>query len=95
MAISLGFPGYYANVGNIINAVFDITLGADIVTTARLALERHDGLTLKKQGSSSPATAGDIINSVYIIREQEINTFYMSKSAGVDPTTGETALLGL
>ena len=32
----------------------------------------------------------DIVNGVYIIREgQEINTFYMSKSAGVDPTTGE------
>jgi hypothetical protein len=36
------------------------------------------------------ANGDDIVNGVYIIREGEaVNTFYMSKSAGVDPTTGE------
>ena len=91
MAISLGFPGYYANVGSIVNRGFDITLGADIVTTRDWRWNvTVMGSTLKNKVLKLTGNGEDIVNGVYIIREgQEINTFYMSKSAGVDPTTGE------
>ncbi len=91
-AISLGFPGYNANVGSIRNTGFDVTLGADIFTekdfswnvTLIASTLRNKVLSLTGSGND------DILNGVFLIRKgEEINSFYMSRSAGVDPATGE------
>ena len=90
MAISLGFPGFYDNVGSIVNRGFDITLGGDIISkpdyrwnvTLMASTLRNKVLKLTDNGE-------DIINGVFLIREGcELNTFYLAKSAGVDPATG-------
>ena len=92
MALSLGFDGYYANVGSIRNSGLDLTLAADVVSTkdltwnvtAMASTVHNKVLHLTGQGSD------DIINGVYLIREgEELNTFYMARSAGVDPATGD------
>lgn len=91
MAISLGFPGYYANVGSISNSGFDITLSADIFSSEDFRWNvTLMGSTLRNRVLKLTDGGEDIVDGIYIIREgEEINTFYMSKSAGVDPATGE------
>ena len=91
MAISLGFPGYYANVGSISNSGFDITLGADIISAKDIRWNiTLIGSTLRNRVLKLTDGGEDIVDGVYLIREgEEINSFYMAKSAGVDPTTGD------
>lgn len=92
LPISLGFSGYNSNIGSIDNNGFDITLRGDIVNTndfhwdATLIASTVNNKVRKLTGGMND----DIVSGVYIIREgEEINTFYMAKSAGVDPATGE------
>lgn len=91
IAISLGFPGYYANVGKMFNTGMDITLGYDIIS--RRDLNWNLSLmasTVRNTVVSLTGNGEDINNGVYLIREGEtVNTFYMARSAGVDPATGE------
>lgn len=91
MAISLGFPGYYANVGSISNSGFDITIGADIVAAKDVRWNiTLIGSTLRNRVIKLTEAGEDIVSGVYIIREgEEINSFYMARSAGVDPATGD------
>jgi len=95
IAISLGFPGYYANVGKMYNTGFDFTFGYDI-------FNKHDlywnvsfmGSTVANKVLSLTGNGEDIVNGVFLIREGEtVNTFYMARSAGVDPATGEQLYL--
>ncbi len=90
MAISLGFPGYYANVGSLVNRGFDITAGVDIINTPDLFWNvTLMGSTLKNKVLSLTGNGEDIVDGIYMIREgEEINSFYLAKSAGVDPATG-------
>ena len=91
LAISTGFPGYYANVGSMVNQGVDMTFGVDIfsdkdyywnITVIASSLANK---VLKLTGDGS-----DILSGNYIIREGiPLNTFYLSKSAGVDPATGQ------
>lgn len=95
IAISLGFPGYYANVGEMFNTGFDVTLGYDLISTQdvnwNLTLMAS---TVKNTVVSLTGNGEDINNGVYLIREGEtVNTFYMARSAGVDPATGEQLYL--
>ena len=91
MAISLGFPGYYANVGSMVNSGVDLTLGYDIFNSKDLYWNvTVMGSTVSNKVLSLTGNGDDIINGVYIIREgEELNSFYMARSAGVDPATGE------
>ncbi len=91
LAISLGFPGYYANVGSMVNSGWDITIGADIISTKDWRWNvTVMASTLKNRVKKLTGNGDDIVQGVYLIREgEELNTFYMAKSAGVDPTTGE------
>lgn len=95
LAISLGFPGYYANVGEMVNSGFDITLGADIFSSDEFYWNvTLMGSTVNNRVLSLTGDGEDINNGVYLIREGEpINTFYMARSAGVDPATGEQLYL--
>lgn len=91
MPISLGIPGYYANVGSLVNNGCDITIGADII-------QNEDwywnvtvmGSVLKNKVLKLTGEDSDIIDGIYMIRPgEEINSFYLAKSAGIDPATGE------
>jgi len=91
IAISLGFPGYYANVGKMYNTGFDMTFGYDIINKPDLFWNvTWMGSTVHNKVVSLTGNGEDINNGVYLIREGEpVNTFYMARSAGVDPATGE------
>lgn len=95
IAISLGFPGYYANVGEMYNTGMDMTLGYDILNSPDLFWNVSlMGSTVNNKVVSLTGNGEDINNGVYLIREGEaVNTFYMARSAGVDPATGEQLYL--
>ena len=95
IAISLGFPGYYANVGKMYNTGMDITLGYDILNTPDVFWNVSVmGSTVRNKVVALTGNGEDINNGVYLIREGEtVNTFYMARSAGVDPATGEQLYL--
>lgn len=90
-AISLGFPGYYANVGRMYNTGVDMTFGYDFFNKPDLYWNVSImGSTVHNKVLSLTGNGEDINNGVYLIREGEtVNTFYMARSAGVDPATGE------
>ena len=89
--ISLGLPGYYANIGSLMNNGCDITIGADILQTEDWYWNVSVmGSVLKNKVLALTGDGSEIITGNYLIREgEEINSFYMAKSAGVDPATGE------
>ena len=91
MAISARLPGLLRQCGQHRQPRFRHHAGRRHRHDARLALERHgDGLHAEKQGSEAHRQRrGHRQRRLHHPRGQEINTFYMSKSAGVDPTTGE------
>ena len=95
IAISLGFPGYYANVGKMYNTGLDMTLSYDIFNAQDLFWNVSVmGSTVGNKVVSLTGNGEDINNGVYLIREGEtVNTFYMARSAGVDPATGEQLYL--
>ncbi len=91
MPISLGFSGFYDNVGSLANSGMDLTLGYDIFSDKDLWWNVSlTASTLRNRVLKLTDEGEDIVNGVYIIREgEEMNTFYMARSAGVDPATGE------
>ncbi|MBQ0127478.1 MAG: TonB-dependent receptor [Bacteroidales bacterium] len=95
IAISLGFPGYYANVGKMYNTGVDMTFGYDIMNKPDLFWNVSlMGSLVRNRVVSLTGNGQDINNGVYLIREGEpVNTFYMARSAGVDPATGEQLYL--
>lgn len=90
MATSLGFDGSYANIGNMRNSGLEVTLGYDVI-------KRNDlkwtitliGQTLRNKVLKL-VDGSDITSGYQIIREGEpLYSFYMVRSAGVDPATGD------
>ena len=89
-APSQGIQGYYANVGSMVNRGVDLTLGWDIIHRGDLVW--NVGIIASVLNNKILAlTSGDepIVNGSYINKKgYPINSFYMSRSAGVDPLTG-------
>ncbi|WP_343536643.1 SusC/RagA family TonB-linked outer membrane protein [Sphingobacterium thalpophilum] len=91
MAPSLGFDGYNDNIGNLKNWGFDLTLGYDIIKKQDIrwnvtAMGSHVKNKILKLTDENK----EIISGATIIREGEtINSFYMARSAGVDPANGD------
>ena len=90
MALSTGFLGYLDNVGNMRNTGFELNLGFTPVRTQdfewnlNLMLNKTNNKVLKLTGDSP-----EIISGNRVIKEgMPIYTYYMAKSAGVDPETG-------
>ena len=90
MATSLGFDGYYANVGSMLNKGFEATFNVDIIKskdfkwTATLIGQTINNKVLKLVNGK------DITSGQQIIRENEtLYSFYLVKSAGIDPATGD------
>ena len=90
MALSTGFDGYYDNVGNMRNTGFELNIGATPIRTndfewnVNVMLNKTNNKVLKLTNESP-----EIITGIRVIKEgMPIYTYYMSKSAGVDPATG-------
>ncbi|MDY6413254.1 MAG: TonB-dependent receptor [Bacteroidales bacterium] len=90
MALSTGFDGYYDNVGNMRNTGFELNIGATPIRTndfewnVNVMLNKTNNKVLKLTNESP-----EIISGIRVIKEgMPIYTYYMSKSAGVDPATG-------
>ncbi len=90
MATSTGFNGYNANVGDMRNTGFEFELRGTPVQTKDLRWElTWMGSTVKNKVLNLTAESPEIISGIYSIKKgNPINTFYMAKSAGVDPVTG-------
>jgi TonB-linked SusC/RagA family outer membrane protein len=91
MALSTGFTGYDANVGNMRNWGWEFMLSGTLLKTKDFVwnltwmgtIQRNK--VLKLTGDSN-----EIMNGFQIIKEgYDITTFYMPRSAGVDPATGQ------
>ena len=90
MATSTGFNGYNANVGNMRNSGFEFEIKGTPVKTNDFTWNiSWMGSTVKNKVLKLTSESPEIINGIYIIKEgMTLNTFYMAKSAGVDPATG-------
>lgn len=89
---SLGIESFNSNVGRITNSGLDLGLGCTAYQNQDWTLKFNlIASTLRNRVNKLTGEGNDdIVNGVYLIREgEEINSFYIAKSAGVDPTTGE------
>ena len=91
MALSTGFTGYSANVGDMRNQGWEFEVSGTPVRTKDFEWTiGWMGSLLNNKVLKLTAESPEIISGVRIIKEgYELNTFYMSKSAGVDPLTGQ------
>lgn len=90
MATSTGFDGYWDNVGDMINKGIDVAIDGVIIKgdnfqwNANLLWSR-----LRNEVTKLNTDDQEIIIGSRIIKVGEpVNSFYLSKSAGVDPETG-------
>jgi TonB-linked SusC/RagA family outer membrane protein len=91
MAVSTGFGSYNANVGNMTNQGFEFELSGTPIRTKDFEWNiTWMGTTVKNKVTKLTAESPEILSGSYIIKEGlPINTFYLRKSAGVDPATGQ------
>lgn len=91
LPISSGFSGYYRNAGEMRNR------GIEFAVTGRI-IDRQDmqwsvtwmGSTVNNKVLKLTENGQDIVGSTQIIREGEtLYSYYVARSAGVDPMTGE------
>lgn len=91
LAMSLGFEGYNKNIGSMLNTGVEIALSGDIIKREKF----NWNLTLMGSTTSNKVLkltedGSPIVGSNTIIKEGEpINSFYLPKSAGVNPANGE------
>ncbi|MHC1780538.1 MAG: SusC/RagA family TonB-linked outer membrane protein [Bacteroidales bacterium] len=90
MALSLGFRGFSKNIGNMQNSGFETTISGDIIKGNKFNWNLSLMASTVKNKVLNLADKPQIITGYFIIKEGEaINSFYMAKSAGVDPATGD------
>ena len=91
MAVSTGFDGYDANVGNMLNQGFEFEITGSPIRTKDFQWDvTWMGSTISNKVTKLTAESPEILSGSYIIKEGlPINTFYLRKSAGVDPATGK------
>lgn len=89
MAMSTGFTGYNANVGNMVNNGVELALGVQIFNKKNFSW-RIEALGSTTNNEVLKLTEDDRITSGIQVIEvgKPLYTFYMAKSAGVDPATG-------
>ena len=90
MATSLGFDGFNDNVGDMVNSGLEFSLGYDILKTADYRWNvTFMGSTVKNEVTKLTDEQNEIVSGTTIIRVGEtLNSFYMARSAGVDPANG-------
>jgi len=91
MAFSLGFDGFNDNVGDMKNTGFDLSVGYDVIKKQDLTWNiTLMGSKVKNKIVRLTDEANQIVGSTTINRVGEsINSFYVARSAGVDPTNGD------
>lgn len=98
LQVSQGISSYYSNIGDMVNRGFEFTVNADI-------FKNYNGFNWSVNANLSTLKnkitklyGGDVINPVLdgveksgmILREGEaMNSYYLRKWAGVDPTNGD------
>jgi len=91
MALSTGFTGYAANVGNMRNTGWEFMVSGSVVKTKNVVwnltlMGTHQTNKVEKLTGET----NQINNGYQIVKEgYDIHTFYLPKSAGVDPSTGK------
>lgn len=89
--ISQGLASYLDNVGSLVNKGFEFSINADIFKGGRDGFNWSIGAnlsTLKNQVTN--LFGGDIKGTYTILSEgQSLNSFYLRKWAGVDPSNGK------
>ena len=90
MPLSTGFTGYNANVGDMRNSGLEFELGLTPIKTKDFRWDINwMGATVKNKVLTLTKETPEIIRGNRVIKEGlPINTFYVSKTAGVDPATG-------
>ena len=90
MAMSTGFTGYDANVGNMRNTGWEFMIGGTIIKNKDVVWNMNIlGTAQKNKVLTLTQESNQIINGSQIIKEgYDITTFYTVRSAGVDPSTG-------
>jgi TonB-linked SusC/RagA family outer membrane protein len=90
MATSLGFNGYSDNIGSMYNQGIEFSLGVDIFKSENFFWTLTLLGTSIKNEITELATESPIISGSYIYKVGEpIYSYYLPRSAGVDPATGK------
>lgn len=90
LPMSSGFEGFNDNVGDMKNTGFDLSLGYDVIKTDDLKwnvsvmASKFQNKVLKLTDEQNEIIGGSTITRV----GEEYNSFFMARSAGVDPATG-------
>lgn len=91
MPTATGFNGYYDNIGDMRNTGVDLTFSGDIIRNDKFTWSSSLLLSTFKNKITKLSDNGSdqIISSSTILKVGEpINSFYLPKTAGVDPETG-------
>lgn len=91
LPFSSGFDGVNDNIGDIKNWGFDLSVGYDVIRKGDLRWNiTAMGSKVRNEVIKLTDNSSEIISGSTIIREGEaLNSFYMARSAGVDPATGD------
>lgn len=91
LSLSSGFEGYYRNSGSMRNSGLEITITGKLIKSRDLNWDiTFMGATQKNKVLKLTDDGADIIGSRTITREgKPYNSFYVVRSAGVDPANGE------
>ena len=97
---SLGYSGYYSNVGDMVNQGVEVELGADLIRRKNFNWSFNLNLThiknkvtyLADEHKTYPLNGynGYLSGSYYIAEGLPLYTFYMRSYAGVNEKTGES-----
>ena len=90
MATSLGFDSYWANVGEMLNSGLEFNTKVNVINSGNFHWSATLNLTtLKNEIVELDGEKDQIINGNLIQRKgEEMNSYYLAQSAGVDITTG-------
>ena len=91
LAISSGFSGYDDNVGAMVNNGLEASFRGVIFERENFHWDASTMFSLNRNKVKALTSSQDVINYGNMVIEvgKPIYTFYMSKSAGVSPTTGK------
>ncbi|MCD0478484.1 SusC/RagA family TonB-linked outer membrane protein [Chryseobacterium sp. LC2016-29] len=92
LSTSQGLASYFDNVGDLVNKGFEFTANANIINPVAkggFALSMDGNISLLKNEVTQLYEGKDVISGTTILRQGEtVNSWFMRKWAGVDPTNG-------
>lgn len=89
VASSLGFDSYRGNIGTMYNQGFELTVGVDVIKTSNFDWRLNlIGYTMKNKITELASETPIIDGSRIWKKGESFFVYYLPKSAGVDPATG-------